>query len=199
MGNNKGDVDEVPEHEVYVKPFFMSKYEVTQKVWKNIMGYNHSSFGECDECPVENINYGEIEAFFGTLNGMCSGRKYRLPSEAEWEFAAKGGVYSKGFKYAGSNDANKVGWTQNNSGKKTHHVGLLQPNELGLFDMTGNVLEFCSDTFCYYPNAKIKYCDPSQQIARGGSWLGAGSVTDRGNKTRDYKDSTYGFRLVCDY
>ena len=154
-----------PLHSETVKSFYMGKYEITQAQWKSVMNYNESHFHGCDKCPVENVTWHEIQDFLVRLNQL-TGKKYRLPTEAEWEFAATGGSKSKHNLYSGSNNTDgvirnmtnnyvqsgsinpdAVSWNKGNSHLVTHPVGFKQPNELGLYDMIGNVQEFCSNWY----------------------------------------------------
>ena len=143
--NERGKNDEVPRHGVSVGSFYMGRYEVTQALWKAVMGYNPSNFVG-DELPVEQVSFVEVQTFITRLREL-TGLPFRLPTEAEWEYAARGGAEAKSTTYAGSNDVMHVSWTQINSGDSTHVVGGLVPNELGLYDMTGNVWEWCSDWY----------------------------------------------------
>ena len=140
-----GKNDEVPVHGVTLSNYYLGRYEVTQQLWTAVMGYNPSNF-KGDDLPVEQVSYVEVQEFIRRLDSI-TGYRFRLPTEAEWEYAARGGRKSRGYFYAGSNDAMKVGWAQVNSGDSTHVVGELVPNELGLYDMTGNVWEWCSDWY----------------------------------------------------
>ena len=143
--SERGKNDEVPRHGVSVGSFYMGRYEVTQALWKAVMGYNPSNFVG-DELPVEQVSFVEVQTFITRLRKL-TGLPFRLPTEAEWEYAARGGAEAKSTTYAGSNDVMHVSWTQINSGDSTHVVGGLVPNELGLYDMTGNVWEWCSDWY----------------------------------------------------
>lgn len=140
-----GKTDEVPLHGVTLDNYYMGRYEVTQRLWTTVMGYNPSNF-EGDDLPVEQVDYAEVLEFIKRLDSL-TGYRFRLPTEAEWEYAARGGRESQGYDYAGSKEPMKVGWTQVNSDDSTHVVGGLVPNELGLYDMTGNVWEWCSDWY----------------------------------------------------
>lgn len=146
MGFNPGYGCEKPEHSVYVKPFYICKFEVTQREWAGIMGYNPSHF-QGDNNPVETVSYANCLGFIRELSRL-SGLNFRLPSEEEWEYAAKGGNRSLGFNHCGSNNIDEVAWYKLNSGGTTHIVGTKKPNELGLYDMSGNVLEFVSSMWC---------------------------------------------------
>jgi formylglycine-generating enzyme required for sulfatase activity len=140
-----GKNDEMPRHGVSVGSFYMGRYEVTQALWTAVMGYNPSNFVG-DELPVEQVSYDEVQTFVTRLREL-TGLPFRLPTEAEWEYAARGGKEAKGRTFAGSDELMHVSWTQINSGDSTHVVGGLVPNELGLYDMTGNVWEWCSDWY----------------------------------------------------
>jgi len=147
MGDSYGDgsPEEKPVHSVCVDNFAIGKYEVTQGQWKKIMGNNPSRFSTCgDNCPVEHVSWNNAQEFIQRLSKK-SGRSYRLPTEAEWEYACRSG--GKNEKYCGGNDANVVAWHEQNSGNETHSVGQKQPNGLGLFDMSGNVAEWVEDWY----------------------------------------------------
>jgi len=147
MGDTFGDGDnhEKPVHEVCVDDFYLGKYEVTQGQWKRIMRNNPSHFSNCgDNCPVEKVSWDDVQDFIRKLNSQ-SGKNYRLPTEAEWEYAARSGGKSE--QYAGGNDVNAVAWYDGNSVGKTHPAGQKQPNGLGLYDMSGNVWEWCNDWY----------------------------------------------------
>lgn len=156
---------EKPAFHVSLTSYYIGKYEVTQSLWQAVMGTNPSENKE-DDLPVENVSWNDIQVFILKLNRL-TGQIYRLPTEAEWEFAARGGNKSKGYKYAGSNFPNDVAWYYDNSNFKTHIVGSKLPNELGIFDMSGNVYEWCQDLYEYY-NSELqpKYKDPSIGISR---------------------------------
>lgn len=134
MGSNSDDDDEKPVHTVTVSSFYMDKTEVTQAEYRKVMGINPSSLSGCDDCPVEQVNWYDANEYAKKVGK-------RLPTEAEWEYAARGGNKSKGYTYSGSNSISSVGWYGDNSGYKTHPVAQKQPNELGLYDMSGNVYE----------------------------------------------------------
>ena len=165
-----------PPHSVTVSDFYIGKYEVTQKEWREVMGKDPSSFKNCDNCPVEKVSWDDIQEFLVKLNKK-TGDTYRLPTEAEWEYAARGGALSEGYKYSGSNSEDEVSWHYGNSGKKTHPVGQKRPNELGLYDMTGNVWEWCADdwhdSYTGAPSTGQVWIDSprvEERVNRGGSW-----------------------------
>ncbi len=141
---------EKPSHQVTLtKSYYISSTEVTQALWLAVMGTNPSSFTGDLSRPVEQVSWNDCQTFIAKLNQM-TGETFRLPTEAEWEFAARGGTSSEGYKYAGSNDIDDVAWYQGNAGGTTHPVGTKRPNELGLYDMSGNVLEWCQDWYGAY-------------------------------------------------
>ncbi len=201
--NKEGESDEHPKHKVYVDSFWIGKYEVTQKIWKEIMGNNPSYF-KGDNLPVEKVSWNDVQKFIKKLNEK-TGLNFRLPTEAEWEYACRGGRLSKGYKLSGSNNVDEVGWYWKNSGKKTHPIGLKKPNELGLYDMSGNVFEWCSDWYDgnYYSNSSYKNPKGSSsgfnRVDRGGGWM-----DEKGNlrcANRDFWEpsgrfSILGFRLA---
>ena len=193
--------DESPTHQVTVSSFYIGKYEVTQELWAAVMGSNPSNFSGTN-LPVETVSWDDIQTFISKLNEL-TGRTFRLPTEAEWEYAARGGNKSKGYKYSGSNTIGDVAWYSGNSSSKTHEVGTKAPNELGLYDMSGNVWEWCSDWFGSYSSSS--QTDPtgpssgSNRVLRGGSWFnnaGYCRVSYRHNYTPSYRYYLYGFRLV---
>jgi formylglycine-generating enzyme required for sulfatase activity/serine/threonine protein kinase len=191
-------------HSVTLSSFNIGKYEVTQSQWQEVMGTNPSKFKGCAECPVEKVSWYDIQEFIRKLQN-ATGKRFRLPTEAEWEFAARGGNRSRGYQYAGSNSIGSLAWYDGNSGYKTHPVGQKQSNELGLYDMSGNVLEWCSDWYDadYYdssPSTSPK--GPSSgayRVLRGGSWNYEASycrVVYRGSNEPSNRSSDNGFRVV---
>ena len=196
------DGDENP-HKVTVDDFYIGKYEVTQQQWQDEMRTNPSVFKDCSNCPVENVSWDDVQEFIHKLN-VKTGDNYRLPSETEWEYAARGGKQSHGYKYAGSNEIDLVGWYRNESGFKTHPIGQKSANELGLFDMSGNVWEWCSDLYGYYSSVDKK--NPNQvdkgvkrRVYRGGGWYSPPKhcrVSNRNSEPHNYSECTIGFRLA---
>ena len=171
MGSNYTQDFDSPIHTVTLSDFYMGKCEVTQAQWAAIMDENYSYF-RGDNQPVESISWNEIQEFLILLNSR-TGKKYRLPTDAEWEYAARGGIKSKGFIFSGSNTLTDVAWYETNSGI-THAVGTKLSNELGLYDMTGNVYEWCNDWYDRFStNAQTNPTGPSTgvvRINRGGGW-----------------------------
>ena len=166
---------EKPVHQVTLtNEYYMGKYEVTQALWQAVMGNNPSHF-KGENLPVETVNWNECQEFISKLNSM-TGRKFRLPTEAEWEYAARGGKKSRSYQYSGSSNISDVAWYDGNSVNKTHPVGTKQANELGIYDMTGNVWEWCSDWYGFYSSSS--QTNPtgadsgSSRVFRGGSWYG---------------------------
>lgn len=172
MGADDSDAfdDEKPVHKETVSSFRIDKYEVTQKLWQVIMENNQSQFKE-ENLPVEYVSWNDCQDFIKKLNRL-TGLTFRLPTEVEWEYAAKGGLNSKNFKFSGSNDINDVAWYGNNSNKKAHPVGTKAPNELELYDLSGNVLEWTSSK---YSNNYNSSRTSNQYVVRGGAY-GSGSI-----------------------
>jgi formylglycine-generating enzyme required for sulfatase activity len=193
---------EKPAHSVTVSSFCIGKYEVTQAQWVSVMGSNPSYF-KGDDLPVEQVSWEDVQAFIVKLNEQTGG-SYRLPTEAEWEYAARGGASSAGYKYSGSNDVGAVAWYSGNSGSTTHAVGGKQENELGIYDMIGNVYEWCSDWYGAYSSSAqenpIGASSGSYRVFRGGYWYYA--ARDCRVACRDYDSpgnrlNGIGFRLAC--
>ena len=163
---------EKPAHQVTLSSFSIGRYEVTQEEWKAVMGSNPSYF-KGKKLPVEKVSWDDCQKFIRKLNQL-TGKQFRLPTEAEWEYASRGGSKSRGYKYAGGNDLGSVAWYNGNSGGKTHDVGQKQPNELGLYDMSGNVWEWCQDWYGDYSSSfqtnPTGSSSGSYRVYRGGSW-----------------------------
>lgn len=209
MGNNDHDGSR-PVHRVTLsKDFYIGKYEVTQAQWQYVMGNNPSDHKGADR-PVEEVSWNDAMAFCEKLNNYGyapRGYKFTLPTEAQWEFAARGGNKSKGYTYSGSNDLKEVAWYSGNSYSEKHRdVGTKQPNELGLYDMSGNVYEWCLDIYGGYGYGDEKEVtdpqgpqDGSSRVCRGGCWrYGASScrVANRDDHLLDCKHNDLGFRLA---
>lgn len=165
--------DETPVHQVTLSDYYIAETEVTQELWCAVMGSNPSRFTRSSRNPVEMVSWHDCQSFIQRLNQL-TGLRFRLPTEAEWEYAARGGNKSKGYKYSGSNRIDDVAWYDGNSGAVTHEVAKCYPNELGLYDMSGNVWEWCSDWYGSY--SSVAQVDPSgagtgsSRVNRGGSW-----------------------------
>lgn len=228
MGSNDGESNEKPVHQVKVSSFLIGKYEVTQKEWAEVMGSNPSNW-KGDNLPVEQVSWYQAVDYCnkrsrkeglqpcysisgntapaywsqGKVDCDWSANGYRLPTEAEWEYAARGGNKSKGYKYSGSNDIGSVAWYGSNSGSKTQIVGTKQPNELGIHDMSGNVWEWCWDWYDSGYYGKSQSSDPigagsgSFRVLRGGSWFYYGSYCRVAFRCNNYSVSYdyYGFRV----
>ncbi len=196
------DDSDKPAHQVTVSSFYICRYEVTQQLWKAFMGTN-PSWTKADNMPVEWVNWVTAQKFIQKLNAY-SGKRFRLPTEAEWEFAARGGNRSHNYLYSGSDDINEVAWWQDNSGSKLHPVGTKRPNELGLYDMTGNAREWCSDWQERYPStAQTNPKGPQSgrwRVMRGGSKDCSESQSGIMTRSQSLPDIAVccGLRLVCD-
>ncbi len=206
MGSSNGGTDERPRHQVSVGDFWMGKHEVTQAQWREIMGSNPSQNSSCSQCPVENVSWNDVQEFIRRLNAK-TGRSYRLPTEAEWEYAAGGGSGSR-TTWPGVNSESSLqsfAWFYDNSGKKPRPVGQKQPNRLGLYDMAGNVWEYCSD---WYSEDYYRRSAPSNPRGPGSGtfrvYRGGSSTSDAAKCTASYRyrstptnrGSEVGFRLV---
>lgn len=212
MGSNDSEAsdDEKPVHSVTLSDYYIGETEVTQELWRVVMGTNPSYFSGSNK-PVENVSWDDCQKFINKLNDL-TGLEFRLPTEAEWEYAARGGNKSKGYKYAGSNTISEVAWYNDNAcdgvGKNspaygTHPVGTKSPNELGIYDMSGNVYEWCSDWYAIYTSvSQTNPTGPSTgygRVRRGGSWRNDAQdcrVSGRYDSNPDYRFSNCGFRLA---
>lgn len=193
--------DEEPAHKVTVDDFYMGKFEVTQALWVAVMGDNPSFF-RLDNGPVECVSWNDCQLFIQKLNQL-TGRKFRLPTEAEWEYAARGGNRSREYKYSGSFDVEKVGWCGLDWDSGTRAVGTKAPNELGLYDMSGNIYEWCSDWFARYrPEDQVNpkgAPSGTNKVLRGGSWFVESRYARVSNRSGSEPDARFihiGLRLA---
>ena len=206
MGAMEGDTqfydNEKPAHEVTLTyNYYIAQTEVTQALWKAVMGNNPSTMIG-DDLPVNNVLWEEADAFVKRLSQM-TGYTFHLPTEAEWEFAARGGKKSKGYLYAGSDDVDEVAWYAGNSGGTTHAVGTKKPNELGIYDMSGNAWEWCSDWLApYSAEAQVNPIGPATgeyHVYRGGGWEHGTRFTrssHRRTTTQGYVKTALGLRVA---
>ncbi|HEY5673309.1 MAG TPA: SUMF1/EgtB/PvdO family nonheme iron enzyme [Malonomonas sp.] len=204
MGDNFGDgeEDERPVHQVCVDAFYLGRYEVTQRQWTAVMGYNPSQAAQGDDYPVDSISWTEANEFASTLSGGSKG--YRLPTEAEWEYAARSG--GKLEKFSGSDNVDDVSWHEENAAEASHPVGQKQPNGLGFYDMSGNLYEWCLDRYAadYYQRSPQQNPSGAEQgtdrTRRGGSWDSRTSYSRTSYRTerpeQEFSSSITGFRLA---
>ncbi len=204
MGKDGSVDDEKPEHNVTVNSYYIGKYEVTQALWKAVMGGStpsQSIADEGDNKPVANINYAQIQEFIRRLNSI-TGKHFRLPTEAEWEFAARGGNQSRGYKFSGSNDASEVAW-YNVSDHHSRPVGTKKPNELGIYDMSGNLEEWTADYWSKYTSSSQtnpKGGRSGKRVVRGGGYWHSLDWAQRVARRSAQEESSciFGFRLAHD-
>ena len=194
------DSNEKPVHHVTLSGYYLGETEVTQALWEAVMGNNPSHHKDSD-CPVENVSWHDCQSFINKLKSL-TGKDFRLPTEAEWEYAARGGR-SCGFKYSGSNTAGEVAWFDDNSRGETHPVKGKLPNELGIYDMSGNVWEWCQDWIGKYKS--VSQTNPlgpssgSKRVRRGGGWDSRAwncRVSERNPSSPDRRNNFLGFRLA---
>ena len=195
------DSDEKPVHSVTLSSYYIGETEVTQELWEAVMGSNPSYFKGSSN-PVEKVSWNDCQTFIQKLNSL-TGKTFRLPTEAEWEYAARGGNKSRGYQYSGSNTIGDVAWYTENSSRKTHPVKTKQPNELGIYDMSGNVYEWCQDGYgSYSSSSQTNPTGPSSgsyRVLRGGSWGSRARycrVAFRGNDAPGIRDNYLGLRLA---
>ena len=193
--------NEYPVHSVTLSDYYIGRCEVTQELWEAVMGSNPSYFKGAQN-PVESVSWNDCQNFIKKLNSL-TGRTFCLPTEAEWEYAARGGNQSSHYKYSGSGNIGDVAWYDDNSGGKTHAVGTQTANELGIYDMSGNVWELCSDWYgSYSAGAQTNPQGPSsgsRRVLRGGSWCyfaGYCRVSARRSSDPDSSNNSIGLRLV---
>ena len=213
MGSGALDAesDETPVHNVTISgDYYIGETEVTCGLWKSVMGRDPSYFQKGDNYPVENVSWDDCKVFIDKLNQQ-TGKYFRLPTEAEWEYAARGGSKSKGYMYSGSNvigdvavyDKNSYALSIYSASYGTHIVKSKSPNELGIYDMSGNVYEWCEDRYGDYPSGSVT--DPSgassggYRVLRGGTWYddaAVSRVSSRGGDYPAFSSQYFGFRLV---
>ena len=202
MGSTSGDSDEKPVHNVTLDSYYIGETEITQAQWRAVMGTNPSSYTG-DNRPVERVSWNEAQEFCKKLSEL-TGKKYVLPTEAQWEYAARGGNKSKGYTYSGSNSVGEVAVYSDNKVNAHSNVKSKKPNELGIYDMSGNVLEWCSDWYSSYSSSvQTNPQGPSSgsnRVLRGGSWYNSSSycrVADRHYDNPSGRYTNCGFRVVC--
>lgn len=208
MGEESGSApdNQKPRHEVCLSDYYLGKYEVTQGQWEEVMGSNPTSYSACGKnCPVDGVTYLMAQDFIEILNKK-SGKHYRLPTEAEWEFAAKDGNNNQ--RWAGISDEAQLGdyaWYEKNSEYKPHPVGLKKPNKNGLYDMSGNIMEWCQDWYgekYYSISPKTNPAGPltgEERVMRGGAFGYSGDLVTTTARNRDkvnVQDGTSGLRLA---
>ena len=204
MGSRNGDATEMPVHTVRINDFRLGESEVTQKQWRLVMGNAPSYFKACDDCPVDSVSWNDVQAFLRKLNRQ-TGLRFRLPTEAEWEYACRSAGQDE--KYCGGNDEGELAWYGDNSDAKSHSVAQKQANGLGLHDMSGNVWEWTQD--CWHDNYKGAPGDGQawgkracgQRVLRGGSWIGVAgnlSSTGRMGSSATAGSRNFGFRVAQD-
>ena len=218
MGSYSGVDNEKPVHSVTVSDFYMGEFEVTQSLWQEVMGTtvyqqrdkantSWSMYGVGANYPMYYVNHIEAEEFCGRLNQrfrgqLPAGYSFALPTEAEWEYAARGGNKTNAYTYAGSNYLSDVGWYTDNSSGSSHAVGMKRANELGLYDMSGNVWEWCADWYGSYGSSSQTNprgpASGSARVLRGGSWIGSASYCRAANRSINCPGYRYddGFRLA---
>lgn len=195
---------EKPAHEVTIsKDYYMGETQVTQELWQAVMGENPSVFNG-EKNPVVYVSWNDCQEFIKKLNAL-TGKQFRLPTEAEWEYAARGGKHSESYIYSGSNSVGNVAWYMDNSGVMSHDVKTKIPNELGIYDMSGNVSEWCSDwygSYSYNPQTNPEGPENgNRKVVRGGCFTHDDSycrVSDRNDASPSWCDSGCGFRLVME-
>ena len=203
MGSNSGESDEMPVHYVTLDSYYIGETEITQAQWRAVMGSNPSTY-KGDNHPVEKVSWDDAQEFCKKLSEL-TGKRYVLPTEAQWEYAARGGNQSKGYTYSGSNNVNEVAIYYSNSINGHSSVKSKKPNELGIYDMSGNVWEWCSDWYSssYSSSSQTNPQGPnsgSSRVLRGGSWNRNASrcrVAAHDGSYPSYTNSNYGFRVVC--
>jgi formylglycine-generating enzyme required for sulfatase activity len=174
-----------------INSFNIGKYEVTNGLWKAVMGNTPSKCKKGNNYPVEFVSWNDVQEFLSKLNEI-TGKNYRLPMETEWEYAARGGNASKGYEFSGSNNVNDIAWYSGNSKNSTHPVGTKSPNELGLYDMSGNVYEWCHDLYHSNERAICGSCWSYDDLCNL-------QLDNRINGSQDMRIDSLGFRIVLSY
>ena len=173
MGSNDGDDNEKPVHSVTLSDYYIGQTEVTQELWQAVMGSNPAKYEKGPTLPVYYVSWNDCQEFISKLNSLTGGH-FRLPTEAEWEYAARGGNKSRGYIFSGSDYLGSVAWYEDNSGDEVHPIGSKSANELGLYDMSGNVFEWCSDWYGSYPSSPqtnpTGASSGSGRVLRGGGY-----------------------------
>jgi formylglycine-generating enzyme required for sulfatase activity len=195
--------DELPTRQVTLDSYQLSKFEVTQQLYEEVMQANPSHFSGCPTCPVESVSWDVALLFIQKLNTL-TGKQYRLPTEAEWEFAARSGLKTKGFEYSGGEKVDEVAWYIANSDGRTHPVGTRKPNMLGFYDLSGNVWEWCNDWYDidYSKRKSVNPPGPEEgetRVLRSGSWYGKEKyirISNRGHFFPNLNADIIGFRLA---
>ncbi len=207
MGDKESEYeDEKPAHRVSISSFYIGQCQVTQALWKAVMDVENPSGFKGDNHPVESVSWDKVQVFIQKLNKVTR-KQFRLPTEAEWEYAARGGRYSQGYEYAGSDKLKQVGWYDENSGYETHEVGLLLANELGIHDLSGNVWEWCEDdwhnNYKGAPDDGSAWIDAPERgvyrVVRGGGYFNNAVDCRPANRDRNTpvnRNDDLGFRLV---
>ncbi len=211
MGDDNSDyAEEKPVHRIKLSSFYIGKYPLMQSQWQAITGENPSKL-KGENRPVEKVSWDEVQHFIRKLNEQTeqTGQQFRFPTEAEWEYAARGGKYSQGYIYSGSDKLKQVGWYRENSNDETHEVGLMLANELGIYDMSGNVWEWCADWYGeeYYADCQKRGIvenphgpdNGDRRVIRGGSSFRDPVRCRTANRRWDRPGGRYdgvGFRLV---
>ena len=198
----EADDDEKPTHNVTLSDYYIGQTEVTQQLWQAVMGNNPSRFTGDSRRPVEQVSWDDCQNFIRELNRI-TGQKFHLPTEAQWEYAARGGSKSSHTKYSGSHNIGNVAWYDGNSGNTTHPVATKQANELGIYDMSGNVWEWCADWYgTYGNNAQTNPTGPTSgqgRVLRGGGWFSGARICRSSNRygfDPSFRDDDNGLRLA---